>query len=352
MRRRRATSFVTGACVVLIFAGAAAGAAAQAFVPDRGEGAVTVLYQSALVTQHLLASGARIDSGNINSQGMLLDFNVGLGRNFGMSVGIPYIAAKYDGASPHLLRPSEVPLYPTFKVLDNGEYHSTFQDFRLELRYGMHKAGWAITPFVTQIIPSHTYQYLSHSAVGRDIYETQMGAYTARVLDPLLPRVFLQAGYTLGLEQTIDDIPRQRSIVTFESGYFVRQSMSVRVFALGSLQITHGGIDIPTGARADYQGILFINHDRISRENLFNFGGGIAVSLSNRTDLVASVTRTFWGENGHAQSAALTFGISTGIGPQRRWGSTGSGSNGEASADCHSGSTAEDHLGKCVCLRK
>jgi hypothetical protein len=352
MHPRKAPSFVTGACVVLVFASAATGAAAQAFVPDRGEGAVTVLYQSALVTQHLLASGATVDSGRIDSQGMLLDFNVGLGRKFGLSVGIPYIGAKYDGAAPHLLRPNEVALYPTFKPLDTGEYHSTFQDFRLELRYGMHKAGWAITPFVTQIIPSHSYEYLSHSAVGRDIYETQIGAYTARVLDPWLPRTFMQAGYTLGLEQTIDDIPRQRSIATFEGGYFMRQSMSIRVFALGSLQITHGGIDIPNGARVDLQGLLYINHDRLVRENLFNFGGGVAVSLSDRTDVVASLTRTFWGENGHAQSAAFTFGISTGIGPKRRWGSTGSGSNGEASADCHSGSTAEDHLGKCVCLRK
>jgi len=351
MRPDRAPSFIAGACVVLIFASAATGVAAQAFVPDKGEGAVTMLYQSALVTQHLLASGARIDSGNIDSQGMLLDFNVGLGRNFGLSVGVPYIGARYDGTAPHLLRPSEVSLYPSFKPLDNGEYHATFQDFRLELRYGMHKGGWAITPFVSEIIPSHTYQYLSHSAVGRDIHETQLGAYTARVLDPWLPRTFVQAGYTLGLEQTIADVPRQRSIVTFEGGYFVRQSMSIRVFALGSLQITHGGIDIPTGARADYQGILYVNHDRISREDLFNFGGGIAVSLSDRTDLVASLTRTFWGENGHAQAAAFTFGISTGIGAKRRWGSTG-GSNGEASADCHSGSTAEDHLGKCVCLRK
>lgn len=350
MRLERAPSFVVGAAVVLVCAAAAANATAQAFVPDRGEGAVTVLYQSALVNQHLLASGNTVDAGNIDSQGMLLDFNVGLGRKFGLSVGIPYIGAKYDGTGPHLLRPSEVPLYPTFKPLDTGVYHATFQDFRLELRYGMNKAGWMITPFVTQIIPSHHYEYLSHSAVGRDIYETQVGVYTARVLDPWLPRVFTQAGYTHGFEQKIADVPRTRSLVTFEGGYFIRQSMSIRVFALGSLEITHGGIDIPNGARADLQGIYFINHDRISREDLFNFGGGIAVSLSPRTDLVASVTRTFWGANGHAQAAAITIGISTGIGPQRRWGSTGS--NGAPSADCHAGSTAEDHLGKCVCLRK
>ncbi|MFI5178221.1 MAG: hypothetical protein ACHQO8_06650 [Vicinamibacterales bacterium] len=336
---------VISAATLVLLAGSAAPVAAQAFVPERGEASVTMLFQSTLVKDHLVLSGP-VDSGHIQSQGIVADFSVGLGRKFALSVGVPYIGSKYTGTKPHLLLPSEKPLYPTFTSLDDGRYHSTWQDFRAELRYGLRKAGFAISPFVGTIVPSHDYEYLSHAAVGRDVRELQVGVYAARILDPWLPRVFIQAGYTHGFEQRIVDISRQRSIVPFEGGYFATPSL--RVFGLGSLEVTHGGIDVYTSARADYQGLLYINHDRIQRENMLNVGAGAAYTLSDRTEIVASFTRTVWGINGHAQWGALTVGVSYGINPHRRLGAA-SGSA-EAAAECHG--TPEDRLEKCVCLRK
>jgi hypothetical protein len=337
---------VIGTATLVLLVGSAASAAAQTFVPDRGEGAVTVMYQGGIVKRHLQVHGSS-DAGRIESQGLMTDLSIGLGRKFALSVGLPYIGSRYVGSKPHELAPDEVPLYPNFKSLDDGTYHSTFQDLRVELRYSLRRVGWAVTPFVAGIVPSHDYEFFSHSAIGRRVRELQVGAYAARLLDPWLPGGFFQVGYTHGFEQNIIDIPRQRSILTLEAGYFATSKL--RVFGEASGQVTHGGKDIVISARADFHGLEFIHHDQIARSDAVDVGGGAAWTFSDRLDLIGSFTRTVWGINGHAQWGVLTLGMSYGIGPnKRRAASAGS----DGSASCHAQDSHEGRLEKCVCLRK
>jgi hypothetical protein len=331
-----------------MLAGSAAGAAAQAFVPDRGEGAVTVMYQSGLVTRHLQLHTSQ-DAGRIESAGFLTDFSLGLGHKLAVSFGLPYIGSRYTGTKPHALLPEEEPLLPNFKTLDDGNFHSTLQDVRVELRYGLRWAGLSVAPFVTGIIPSHDYQSFSHAAAGRHLRELQVGVYAARVLDPWLPGGFFQAGYTHGFEQTIIDIPRQRSILTFEGGYFATSKL--RVFGEGAWQVTHGGVDVVVSPRADFVGLEFIHHDQIMRTNMLDLGGGAAWTLSDRVDIIGSFTRTVWGINGHAQSGVLTVGMSYGIGSNKRRAASAA-SGGSDTMVCHVPDSQEGRLEKCVCLRK
>lgn len=338
-----------GMTALAVLAGSSTVVAAQAFVPDRGQGAVNVSYQGGIVKRHLSVNGSS-DGGRIDSQALLTDFSIGLGHKFALSFGLPYIGSKYIGTKPHTLLPQEVPLYPNFKSLDDGNYHSTFQDFRVELRYGMRRGAWAVTPFVTSITPSHDYEFLSHAAVGRRMRELQIGTYAGRLLDPWLPGGFFQLGYAHGFEQDIDYHPRQRSILTLEGGYFLTSRL--RVFGEASGQVTWGGINIHHSARADLTGADYIHHDQIQRANAIDLGGGASLDLSDRIALVGSFTRTVWGINGHSQWGVLTLGISTGIGPHRPPDAAGGAGAADAPLACHEEGAHEDRLQKCVCLRK
>ena len=41
------------------------------------------------------------------------------------------------------------------------------QDLRVELRYALRALGLPAAPFVTLVLPTHDYEYLGHSAIGR-----------------------------------------------------------------------------------------------------------------------------------------------------------------------------------------
>jgi hypothetical protein len=324
-------------------AGFAAPASAQAFVPPKGIGFVTIEFQGGIIKRHLTMTGPK-DSGRVDSQSLITDFSLGLGGGFGVSVGLPAIEARYVGEKPHTLLANEVALHPNFTTLDDGVYHASLQDVHLEVRRQWNAGRFTVTPFAGTIVPSHSYEYLSHAAVGRHVRELQIGAYAAGGLPSWVPRTFFQAGYLHGFEQTIIDVPRQRDVVTLEGVHFVNARW--RVYATASGQLTHGGIDIQVSAR-ELHGLEYINHDRIARTDLMDVGGGTSFDLTARMSVNASVSKTVWGINGHAQWAVVNLGVSYAIGRGRA-----SASSGGDPPVCHLNEDASNPLQKCVCLRK
>ena len=86
--------------------------------------------------------------------------------------------------------------------------------------------------------------------------------------------------------------------------------MRVRILALGVGQISHGGVRFTRNFPYDLSSGELVNHDRISRVNSFNFGGGAQVSLSQSVDLFGSIVHTASMTNGHAQKYGVTTGVS------------------------------------------
>jgi hypothetical protein len=290
---------------VVVFAvqlSAAPSASAQAWVPQQGDGAVAVLYQHQFVDQHTLDDGARIDRGETRTHIMAVDLTYGLSDRVALNVSLPYIASKYTGANPHT-----ADQFGQTSVLDFGGYHGTAQDVRVDVRYSAVKGATAVTPYISGIIPSHDYDFFGHGAPGRRLGELQMGAYVGRMLDPVLPGAFLQARYAYGFAQRLLDLRHDRSVADVELGYFVQPA--IRVFALVNGQVSHGGIRFNRNFPFNLVGGQLLHHDRLSRINSFNVGGGAQVSLTPAVDLFGSVVHTASMTNGHA----LKYGITTGL---------------------------------------
>src|SRR5689334_24785221 len=166
---RRAMKKIIGFAMLLLVAPLADAAFAQAWVPGEGEGTVSVLYQGANSLYHYKPT-AKVDLGRIDSHALVLDTTYGLTDKIAVDVALPFVVSKYAGTQPH----------PT--SLDDGNYHGTIQDVRLDLRYNMtRRRRMAVTPFVGTVMPSHDYEYYAHSAPGRRLRELRSEEHTSEL---------------------------------------------------------------------------------------------------------------------------------------------------------------------------
>lgn len=293
----------------LLLGVSAVSASAQAWLPPKGEGAVSVLYQNMSVKYHALPT-ERVDIGKIRSNSVLVDVTYGVTDKLAVSFGIPWVAGKYSGSLPHPTSFTDSRPNP----LDDGRYHSAFQDFRLDVRYNISKEKIVLTTFAGLNQPSHNYRYYAHAAAGRNLTEFSVGVGAAKVLDAVLPGLFVQGRYAYGFVEKVADISHNRSNADLEIGYFVMPRF--RVLALTSGQLTHGGLDISRTSRATL-GALFDNHDQVDRLNYLNVGAGAAFSITEKMDIYSSYVRTVAQRNGHMVDHGLSFGLSRSFSTKR-----------------------------------
>jgi hypothetical protein len=295
--------------VPLIMALCASPASAQAYVPAKGEGTVSFLYQDTFVKDHYLGT-TPINLGQITSKALLVDVTYGVTDKLAVTFGIPWITSKYIGSSPHPLVDLSGPTVTYYGVnpADDGTYHGTFQDIGFDVRYNaVAKKGTALTPFIATSMPSHDYTAFAHAAAGQDLKLLQFGVSGATLLDTVVPGLFVQGRYAYGIAEKVVDISHNRSNANLEVGYFVTPKL--RLLALSTGQLTHGGIDMVPNARTAL-GPLFQYHDQISRINFLDIGGGVSFALTDRVDFFSSLLRTVAARNGHALDHALSLGLS------------------------------------------
>jgi hypothetical protein len=308
-------------------------ARAQAFVPAQGEGTVAVLFQNQFFKYHVVPT-REVDIGHIYSDSLLVDMSYGLTDKLAIGVGLPWVATRYNGTAPHPL-----PDFSGPNPVDDGTWHSTAQDVRIDVRYNMTRnlmnAGVVVTPFVGSVTPSHDYTYFAHAGFGRDLNEVQLGTSVAKLFEKGIPGLLVQGSYAYGFVQEVVDIPHNRSLASLEAAYFATPNL--RLLALSSGQITHGGIDFYGSAisRLLLTTEQFIHHDQIVRENILSLGGGASYSLNESLDVFGSAMHTVAQRNGHE----LDLGVSVGI----TWSFTTSRAKARAS------SVSGDSLTRCLC---
>jgi hypothetical protein len=271
-------------------------AAAQAWVPAKGEGAVAIAVQNMNVKQHILTT-TWVDVGHIDTFVAVADVTYGLTDRIAVDVALPFVTSRYTGTRPH----------PT--AIDDGKYHSSFADLRFALRYNLTRGGAVITPYIGTIMPSNNYEFFAHAAPGEQLRELQVGAYVAKLFDRGIPGTFISGRFGYGFTEKVLDISHNRSMADLEVGYFFTPSF--RAFAMASGQYTHGGIDVPpVGGLAALPPELRPIHDQVDRAHNFKLGGGGAYSITDSIDLFGSFVRTMAGRNEHALNRAITVGTS------------------------------------------
>jgi hypothetical protein len=327
----RPIAILLGICVAATMS--ARRAEAQAWVPEKGEGSVSVLYQDLFVRNHLTADGVFQDNGHIQTNNLLADVSYGLTDKLALTLAVPFIRTRYSGTRPH----------PTAQ--DDGTPHSGFQDIRFGARYNVVDGPITITPFIGTSVPSHSYEYFAHAAYGTRVREVEVGTYVAHALSAGLPHAFVQARYAYGFPQKIAGVSRNRSSLDLEVGYFV--TPAIRVFTMGAGLKTHGGVDLPGAGYGALPLSLREHHDRVARVDSLDVGGGAQISVTKSVDVFGSFMRTIAGRNGHALARGLTVGASWSFGKS----SLSSLAAYDDEAEAQIASRTKESLIRCLCQK-
>lgn len=276
----------------------ASSAYAQAWLPAKGEGTVSVLVSNTLSKDHFLPD-ERYDFGHIDANTVLFDVTYGLTDRVSVTVGVPIVTSRYRGTFPH--RPI---------TLDDGNWHTTSQDFRFNFRYNVMRGPLVVTPFVGSDLPSRQYEFFAHAAPGRHLKEVSSGVSVGRLFADL--GLVLQGRYGLSFSEGALDQSRRYSQLSVEAAYFL--TPAIRLLAMTGGRIGHTGINLYPDSGRVLPTEIFQHHDQLSRESALNVGGGAAFTLSETLDMFASYTTTVTGRNTHAVNRGVSLGMSWSFG--------------------------------------
>lgn len=268
----------------------------QAIVLDQGQWTYATDYQHTFVRYHVGFDGSKADLGHIMGNTIRSSASYGVTDRVTIDGDLPFVSAKYIGTQPH-------------GRLDDGTFHSTFQDFHLGARMNLVMRPLFVTPFIRTTIPSHHYQLEGHTAQGRDKVELTPGFYAGRDLGPFLPNAFFEvmASHTwvqrTYIEQTSERLNRTNGSI--EIGYYLTPSVTVSVFGTGVR--THGGWSFPDHVFQNENEIE--EHDRFDKTKDVQTGGSIAYTFRNGVTAYAGYFATVWARTAH-DLAGPTFGVS------------------------------------------
>jgi hypothetical protein len=275
---------------------------AQAWVPARGEGSVSLTYQHYDVAGHFDAQGHKNTNGGTESQVLVTELDYGVTDSLGLTVTLPFIGSKYTGPPSYF-----VGTHLTFPgPLDDGTYHAAFQDLRIEVRRLIWAGPVAFAPFVGASFPTHDYETVGEAVPGRHRKDLQFGTNVGADLDRLLSGLYVQGRYAYGIAERVNNFPFTRSNIDLEGGYAIGPRVVIR--GLMDQQIRHQGPSVDELA-ADW-----VDHDRFIAPSYINLGGGISVSVTRSTDISALWVATASGSNGAHRARTLAIGITLGVG--------------------------------------
>jgi hypothetical protein len=268
----------------------------QAWTPPKGEGEYAVVFQDLYTTKHTLSDGSRVDAGHVTLLGLVNSVDVGMTDKLAVTLAFPVGMGMYNGKTPHLL------------PIDNGNFHGGLQDLGVGLRYNIASRPLMFTPFVLSTYPMTNYQHFAHSAIGSDAWEVRIGFTAGQHFQTHLRNAYFQTQYSYSVSEEFTNIRPHRNRFNGELGYFLTRRLAVRTLALS--QVMTNGLEVPH----DYpvrtpDNPLWRQHDRISRVDFVNVGGGVSYSLTNRMDIFGSVLTMPWGTNGHALKTGASLGI-------------------------------------------
>jgi hypothetical protein len=292
-------------------------AAAQAYIPVKGEGTVSASYQAVFTRWQMNSTGQRLFPDNTDTHALISQIEYGLADRLAVHASLPFMAVRYAGGpNPHTLGVNGQP-----STIDDGTYHGSFQDFYFGVRFGaIQTPRFALAPFAEGILPSHHYESLGQSVVGRDLRALVVGAAVGGFVEKALPGLFFQTRVSYAFVQQAVEIRPNRTGIDSAVGYFVNPRFAVQF--VQTFVHTHNGVDfngttdtftatVSNGAPFTFE--HYLNHDRLIRSRVVTLGGGMTYALTDSVGVYATATTMAWGADIQRPAVALTAGVNWGF---------------------------------------
>ena len=271
--------------------------------PAQYRGRVYVLIQS-------LHTGSLItDAGDIpgrtetDTQGVRLGLDYMLDDKWELHASIPYIRKRSNGGpGAHRLDNLDVP-HPEADFLDDGLYHSNWQDLELGVSYHGHWRGLLVQPSVTLQVPASDYSFYANAATGQHVNRLLLGIDVTRQAPG--SNFYWSAGYSYVIQERVMGTNANKNRFRLEAGYFFSPSWSMRVFTNGSVGAGHDSSDFNTDRRTEH----WYHHDQTSKHNYAIAGVGASYSPNSRYTVSLSVAGMYWGRTVHDLKHAYELSI-------------------------------------------
>ncbi len=297
---------------------AAVPAAAQAWLPGRGEASLSITYSYFDGNDHLFSTD-RIDGvttvgytaegthwylGDTQAHTWTSSAEYAWADRWATTVSLGFVNSRYVGNDPVNLD------------LDDGAWHTSLEDARIVTRYALAEEPFAVAALLGLSIPTHDYATSGHSAPGDGLAELQAGAALGRVWPDLGNGLFASLAATYGVTEDAGTGRLNRLRAEFTSGYFVFPGVDFRL--IGTFLDTFGGedwvSDDPTVPVEHGSGAVTLDAAG-SAARAIRLGGGVGFPIAGALTGSAAIITTVWGENlddADFLVAGLTWGLRRG----------------------------------------
>ncbi|MEM7281455.1 MAG: hypothetical protein AAF438_07485 [Pseudomonadota bacterium] len=281
----------------------------QASVADDeklGHGSVSLTYQLISV-DGFDGTGGEFPIGPVDTHTLNLEVEYTFKNRWTVSAGLPFVRKRYTGPAQDPHNPAlHAPPGVESDFVDDGDYHSRFQDFHLGLTYHARYGSFRFDPYVNFGVPSNSYTFFGHAAVGQRLLRSSVGSGFTYL--PPFSDFYLHTsiGYEF-VEETLGvDISHWR--LNGEFGYFVRPNLTTKLFFIGK---RGGGLEFPNEINPGDP--RWFQHDRLVQHNFHNVGVGVDWAVNEQYNVSLSFMTQTHSEQVHILDYAVNMGVSWGF---------------------------------------
>lgn len=275
--------------------------AAQAWIAPPGEGSVGLFHQFVRSDEHLDLHGQGSRAlGSEWFHTLSLDASYGLRDRLAVDGSVIWLATRWIGPDSRV-----------HGTIDDGLYHSSFQDARIALRYQAALRPVALAPFISIGAPMTSYETRGHAGFGRGLKELQLGLAAGRAVRVKGGLAYLHATASYSISQAVAGYDLDLDHINGDFAASIPAGARVSVAGFASWQVMRDGLDLPLEPHQREE--FGEDHDRLARASFLNTGLRASVAVTNRLDLTVSGVVTATGRNLHA-IRAITTGLSWNFG--------------------------------------
>ncbi len=267
-----------------------------------GSGSIALSYQSIEVNK-FDTSVSEVDIGEVLTHALYLELNYAITDRWILTAGIPYIKKKYNGPARHDPM-TLVPPRPDVPFVDDGNYHSEWQDFVLGATFLWIDDPVIVEPFANLLIPSHDYPHFAQAAVGQNRWKAEFGVDLTKYMP--FSYWYYRGGISYTFVQETLGVNVNHFRLRGEAGYFFTPDLSVSAFFLGKFGDGLDATEFPPTARTDE---AWYQHDRTTRHSYFNVGANTEWYINDGYSLNVSALTTVWGKSVHMVNLAWLVGL-------------------------------------------
>ena len=238
---------------------------------DAGDAAIRIEYQY-IRTGEFDTSFGNLDVGHTDAHVYMLSGSYSITDKITVYGSLPWIQKRHRGALPHNPR-VDFQNYepPDLRLIDDGSYHSAWQDLFVGVEYLARDERLQLSPFIAYGVPTNDYPFYGHAAVGRNLWHVPVGV--AWSFTPYFDDWYLEGDVAYVFTEKTLGHDVSHWLVNLKAGYYITPRFAPKIFA----SMKHGtkGLDWPDDFDlSNLDTAEFYFHDRTIKHNWINAGFG------------------------------------------------------------------------------